>query len=167
MPTQWWSKDRLLAFVIGIAVRGMLLITLGLTISCGVASATRSMFGGSLPFNVTIAPDANENSAVAVDLVVVYDSKLVEQLLKKKAADWFKEKEQFLKDHPNQVDIHPWEWVPSQGVGELTVPYRAGARKVLLFADYSTDGDHRWVVDPQQRFNLLLGNVDFTVELTQ
>ncbi|MEA2464363.1 MAG: hypothetical protein QOJ98_2110 [Acidobacteriota bacterium] len=54
-----------------------LLLALGVTFalaSCGVTTKVRSAFGGELPFRVTVAPDANENSAIAVDLVVVYDN---------------------------------------------------------------------------------------------
>lgn len=136
-----------------------------LMFACGVASATRSMFGGTLPFGVTVESDANENSAVAVDLLVVYDTKLVDQLLQLTAADWFrKQRTQFLKDHPNQVDLHSWEWVPSQEFRKLSVSYQAGARKIVLFADYGTDGAHRCVVDPQQPFDLVLGSADVTAE---
>jgi len=75
------------------------LIALG-AVSCSAVSSARSMFGGALPFHVTIAPDANENSAIAVDLVVVYDAKLADELLKLPAAKWFAGKEQFARDHP-------------------------------------------------------------------
>jgi len=141
-----------------------LMLLLSTALSCSVASSTRAMFGGRLPFHVTVAPDANENSAVAVDLVVVYDAKLVDQLLKKRAVDWFKEKQQFRFDHPKQVDVHGWQWVPGQCVGDLSVNYESGARKILLFADYVTEGEHRRALDPQQRFQLILGNIDFAVE---
>ena len=134
------------------------------TFCCGAASAARTMFGGRVPFHVTIAGDANDNSAVAVDLVVVYDGRLIDSLLKLRAADWFRQKRQFVKDHPGQLDVHGWEWVPSQGVGELSVSYQAGARKLVLFADYGTEGDHRALLDPQRPFKLVLGNIDFAVE---
>jgi len=139
----------------------------GLALSCGAASATRSMFGGRLPFHVTIAPDANDNSAVAVDLVVVYDARLVEPLLKLSASAWFAQKRQFLKDHPSQVEVHGWEWVPGQEVGDPSIAYRAGARKLVLFVDYGTEGEHRAALQPQQPFNLVLGNADFAVEAAQ
>src|ERR1700736_6576693 len=70
MKTRVGRENRLSgrAFV----VRGVTLLLLCESmLACSVASSTRSMFGGRLPFQVTVAPDANENSAVAVDLVVV------------------------------------------------------------------------------------------------
>jgi type VI secretion system protein len=153
-------------FIVKPAGAGFLLVSLVLALSCGAAAATRSLFGGRLPFQVAIASDANNDSAVAVDVVVVYDAKLADELLKVRAADWFdpKQKTQFLKDHARQIKVQGWEWVPAQRVGDLSVPYEAGARKVIVFADYLTEGDHRAAVDPQQRFKLVLGKFDFSVE---
>jgi type VI secretion system protein len=144
-----------------------LLLFVALGTACSTASKARAMFGGKLPFHVAVAPDANENSAIAVDLLVVYDGKLVDQLLKMRAADWFVQKAQFVRDHPKQLMVHGWEWVPSQSVGDLVVPYDSGAKKIVLFADYATDGDHRAVVDPQQPFRLTLGPLDFALEVKQ
>ncbi|HKS24477.1 MAG TPA: hypothetical protein VJZ76_16880 [Thermoanaerobaculia bacterium] len=128
--------------------------------------ACRSLFGGRLPFQVAIAPDANNNSAVAVDLVIVYDAKLADELLKVRAADWFdaKQKRQFLADHVGKVKVQGWEWVPDQRVEERSVSYEAGARKVIIFASYLSEGDHRAAVDPQQPFRIVLANADFSVE---
>lgn len=151
-----------------------LLLTLLLTLgalgalsACGVATKVRSAFGGELPFRVTVAPDANENSAVAVDLVVVYDTKVLDQLMKLRASEWFARKQQFLNDFSNEVTVRGWEWVPSQAVDEQSIAYRSGARKVVLFADYHTEGDHRASVDPQQSFHLVLGPLDMTLEVAQ
>jgi type VI secretion system protein len=135
--------------------------------ACSVASKTRSMFGGKLPFEVEVAPDANEHSAIAVDLIVVYDSRLVEPLMKLRAAEWFAQKKQYRKDHPKEVEVHEWEWVPSQQVGKLSIAYQSGAQKVVVFADYGTDGDHRAAVEPQQSFDLRLRNIDFDLKVKE
>lgn len=151
MPHNQWLKDCAL-FLCAV-----------LMLSCGTVRATRSMFGGTLPFDVEIDPDANASSAIAVDVVVLYDATLLEQLLKLRAADWFAQKEQFQKDHPSQILVRGWEWVPSQPVGRVEVPYSAGARKVVLFADYSSEGTHRQTLEPQQLFKLKLARDDFEV----
>lgn len=122
------------------------------------------MFGGMLPMQVKVAPHANEDTAVAVDVVVVYDTKLIEELLKMPASEWFSKKQQFLSDHPNDVVAQSWEWVPGQPVSPQSINYRAGARKVFLFADYVTEGAHRAAVPPQQPFRLVLGDRDLAVE---
>lgn len=125
------------------------------------------MFGGQLPFDVVIAADANEDSPVAVDMVFVYDKKLLDTLLKTPASDWFAKRDQFVKDYGNSLAVEQWEWVPGQQVERISVPYRAGAQRVVLFADYVTDGDHRATADPQEPFRLVLGARDLSVEKLQ
>jgi type VI secretion system protein len=148
------------------APRGALVLFLSLTVFCSALTAFRSLFGGRLPFQVAIAPDANNDSAIAVDVVVVYDAKLADEMLKLRAADWFdaKQKRQFLADHAGKVRVQGFEWVPDQRVDERAVQYEAGARKVIIFASYLTEGDHRAAIDPRQPFRLILANADFRVE---
>ena len=125
------------------------------------------MFGGQLPFDVVVAADANEDSPVAVDLVFVYDKKLLDELLKIPASDWFARREQFVKDYGDALAVANWEWVPGQQIERISVPYRAGARRVVVFSDYVTDGDHRATADPQEPFRLVLGARNFSVEKLQ
>ena len=133
---------------------------------CSVGKKVRSAFGGSLPFEVKVLPLINDNSPVAVDLLVVYDEKLVDELLKIPASDWFAKKQQYMADHP-QVKVHGWEWVPGQEVGPLKIEYPAGARNVVLYADYHTEGEHRAVVGGPKPFRLVLGERDISVEVIQ
>jgi len=147
-------------------VAGLSAILLAFLASCSTTTKMRqSMFGGEIPFSVTVGHEANENSAVAVDLVVVYDQGVLDQLLKLRAAEWFNVKDQFLKDHRDQVFVKGWQWAPSQRVTDQSVPYHSGARKVVLFADYATEGAHREVVDPQQKFHLELDKLDLNVKV--
>lgn len=134
---------------------------------CGVTQKARSMFGGQLPFDVVVAPDANEDSPVAVDLVFVYDKKLLDTLLKTPSSEWFAKRDQFIKDYGNALVVEKWEWVPGQQIERLNVAYRPGARRVVLFADYVTEGEHRATADPQEPFRLVLGARDFSVEKLQ
>jgi type VI secretion system protein len=134
--------------------------------ACSVGRKVRSAFGGKLPIEVTIADDANDNSPVAVDLLLVYDDKLVDKLREMPAADWFKNKEQYVADHPSVI-VKSWEWAPGQAIEPIHVEYRAGARNVLLFADYQTEGPHREVVGPPKPFKIILGPRDLSVEVPQ
>ena len=134
--------------------------------SCSVGKKVRSAFGGQLPIEVKVMPEANDNSPVAVDLLIVYDEKLIDELLKIPATDWFAKRKQFLADHP-AVKVQGWEWVPGQVVEPIKIEYGAGARNVVLYADYHTEGDHRAVVAPPRPFRLLLGERDLSVEVIQ
>jgi type VI secretion system protein len=134
--------------------------------SCSVKQKVRSAFGGQLPMHVIVAPDANEDSPVAVDVVVVYDRKMLDELLKLSAAQWFAAKAQFVADHDRRIAVQGWEWVPGQKVQPISIEYRPGAKEVVVFADYHTDGAHRVVVQPQQPFRLLLAERDLVLEKT-
>jgi type VI secretion system protein len=139
------------------------LLLLG-SVSCGLPRRVRSMFGGQLPLQISVSPEANRNSPIAVELVIAYQGKLLDELLKMPAGDWFRKREQFLRDHPGGVDTWKWEWVPGQEVPAMEISYRVGAKGGVLFADYATPGDHRARIDPHQPVRLVLNPTDFTVE---
>src|SRR5687767_16029083 len=64
------------------------------------------------------SPDANENSPLAVELIVVYEDKIVDKLLEKKAREWFSGREQFLRDYADDVDSWKWERSEERRVGK-------------------------------------------------
>jgi type VI secretion system protein len=140
------------------------LVLLLLPSGCSAAGKVRSAFGGKLPLQVTVVPGANDDSAIAVDFVVVYSDKLLDDILKLSAADWFTKKERLLADHPGELEVEAREWVPGQPVAPLSIPYRSGAKKVVVFADYHSGGEHRAVMPPQQASHILLGENDLKVE---
>jgi len=131
---------------------------------CSTSETVRAAFGGKLPLTVTVVPGANDDTAIAVDFVVVYDQKLLDELLKVSAADWFATKSRFQADHPRKLEVETREWVPGQRVGPMSIEYRAGARRVVVFAHYQSSGEHRAVVPPQQASNVVLGETDLKVE---
>jgi type VI secretion system protein len=147
--------------VFRLTILGILMIA---TASCGLPNRVRSMFGGELPIQVSISPDANEDSALAVELIVAYDEKIVDELLKMSARKWFDSRDQFRRDHPEEIQSWKWEWTPGQEVAPLEVSYGIGAKRVVLFADYLVPGDHRATVDPQRPFRLILGQSELRLE---
>jgi type VI secretion system protein len=142
---------------------GVLLLVL-LCAACSAAGKVRSAFGGQLPLRVTVVPGANDDSAIAVDFVVVYDQKLLDEISKVSAAEWFSKKSRFLADHPQELVVEAREWVPGQSIAPMIIPYRIGARKVVVFADYHSAGEHRAIVPPQQPSIVTLGETDLKVE---
>src|SRR5262245_8336809 len=82
-----------------LAAGGLVLLALSTT-ACSVTGKVRSAFGGQLPLRVTIEPGANDDSAIAVDFVVVYSDKLLDEIMKLPAAEWFSKRSRVLADHP-------------------------------------------------------------------
>jgi type VI secretion system protein len=121
------------------------------------------MFGGSLPVEVTVASDVNQQSPIAVDLLVVYERPVLEALRELTAKDWFEQREQLRRDHPGAFEAWSWEWVPGQDVPTQELHYGVGAKAGIVFADYFTPGSHRAVLDPHRPIRLALGRDDFVV----
>jgi type VI secretion system protein len=142
----------------------ILIVPLLFAAACGLPNRVRSMFGGELPIQVSISPDANENTPLAVELIVVYENKIVDKLLEKKAREWFSGREQFLRDYADHVKSWKFEWTPGQEVAPLELSYGVGAKRVVLFADYVTPGEHRASIDPQRPFRLILGQSELKLE---
>lgn len=89
-------------------------------------------------------PDANQNSAIAVDLVLVYNQELAKTIGKLTAAKYFAMSKQLLLDNPTLLDIWHWELVPGQIVEDFEPPQDNGeAFAGYVFANYLSPGEHR------------------------
>jgi type VI secretion system protein len=135
--------------------------------ACGLPRRVRSMFGGELPIQVKVAPQVNRDTPVAVELVIAYDDKALDELLKMSKDAWFRNRGQLLRDYAGRVETWKWEWVPGQEVSPVAVSYHVGAKGAVLFADYLTPGEHRARVDPHHPLRLVLGETDFTLAEAQ
>ncbi|MDR3180112.1 MAG: hypothetical protein LBT70_04425 [Holosporaceae bacterium] len=98
-----------------------------------------------------IEENMNNNGAVKVHLVIVYDEKeLVGEFSKMTAREYFRSIKQLKKDHPDKMKIFKWEfkaekkmspWVPiKHNTSELT------PLKGFVFASYDSIGEHRAII---------------------
>ena len=119
--------------------------------------------------NVTvhIAPNANQDNPTAVDLVLVSDKKLLKELTKMSAKEWFSQKHQIQLDYPKETDLSAgsWEWVPGQAVKLHRIPVRRAIAGGVIFANYLGEGVHRAVINPRKNFLLTLGEKNFCVQV--
>jgi type VI secretion system protein len=107
--------------------------------------------------SIFVEPDANQNSATAVDLVLVYNEELVKTIGKMSAAKYFESSSQLLLDNPTLLDVWHWELVPGQIVEDFEPPQEKGdAFGGFVFANYLTPGDHRVKVAPNGIVKILL-----------
>ncbi len=126
------------------------------------------LWGGNVAtrsFEVVVAPDANRKSPVPVDLVLIRSEPLVALVGGLTARQWFDQRSQLLRDHPNDLIFRAWEFVPGQVAtfDDFPLESRKGVA-LFVFADYLSEGAHRVRVDPHKRFRLKLEAGGFVVE---
>lgn len=96
---------------------------------------------------LAVDADANNRSALAVDLVYVKDLKTLEQLRAMSASKWFASRDDVLRTYPDALSVRSMELVPRQVVRldrqTLGSPRVAG---VVLFANYRSPGEHRALI---------------------
>lgn len=137
-----------------------LLLSMVLWTGC---STLRSWFGGRLRADVVIAPDANRDSALAVEMVVVRDKDFLKRLMDLSARDWFTQRDQLRRDFPKAFESWDYEWIPGQQIPPIRKRFKAGARGGFVFADYLGEGPHRARFDPYQPFQVRLERTDLEV----
>lgn len=117
----------------------------GVPTGCGALRSVRSVLHmkGSLTMMVQVAPMANNNWPIDVDVVMVHDAKLLKQLTGMSAKNWFAKRTDMERTAPGKLQTVSWQWVPGQKVGSVVVRGTAVADGVVLFANYATKGDHR------------------------
>ena len=120
-----------------------------------------------LEVKVYVSPTANKNNPVAVDLVLVRDKKLLQELTKMSAREWFERRHQIQLDYPKETDLAAgtWEWVPGQAVEVEQIAVRRGIVGGVIFANYFTQGPHRVILDARKNILIKLGEDDITVEV--
>ena len=98
-----------------------------------------------LDLKVHVSPKANNNNPVAVDLVLVSDKKLLQELMKMSASEWFEKRHQVQLDYPKETGLGAgrWEWVPGQEVKVDRVTVKFEVVGGVIFANYFNAGAHQ------------------------
>lgn len=114
--------------------------------------------------SIRLDSDANNASATAIDLLLIYDYDLLKTLMKMSSGQYFGSIDQLKSDYPSLIDVVHWELTPGQTIKDHAVPLRSeipvGA---LLFADYSTPGPHRLRIGESESINVRLRRQDFCI----
>jgi type VI secretion system protein len=138
--------------------------------ACGLSKKAHLPIAGSpqkdtkFSIQVVVSDSANQNSPIPVDFVTVEDKKLLQEVAKLSAKDWFDRRVQVQRDFPTKVQVVSWEWVPGQHGGPIAVEIARGSRGAFLFANYANGGEHRAAVDPKSPVIVTLGAEDFSVQ---
>lgn len=106
----------------------------------------------------------NDDSPVTVHIVVCYDAKLLKTLAKYTAAQYFEKLDQIKRDAGSNIDIFQWEIVPGQTLGPQPVkPNHVTGQGILVFARYTTAGNHRQAIADDREVTIQMGPKDFKV----
>ena len=146
---------------------GVMLLTACPKVPKAVRSKVPGASGDSkLEVKVHISPAANSNNPVVVDLVLVKDKKLLAELMKMSASDWFEKRHQVELDYPKETELDAgrWEWVPGQQVTVDRVPVNLHIVGGVVFAKYFSAGTHRASFDPRKGLLITLGDQNLCVQ---
>ncbi len=111
-----------------------------------------------------VAPNANADNAVAVDLVLVYETPLLASFLDLASSAWFRNRDQLKLANPTGIEVRSFEVMPGQRGPQHVISGRgSNAVGAFLFANYDTPGPHRARVDGLPVVLLRLGEKDFAV----
>lgn len=113
---------------------------------------------------LSVAPNANGNNALAVDLVLVLDTQLVAQFGQLTATDWFRNRSQLMTANPTGIAVQSFEVIPGQPGPAYTIPSAyEGAVGAFLFAGYPGKDPNRARIDGLEDVLVKLGEKTFTV----
>jgi type VI secretion system protein len=117
------------------------------------------------PSTVTLvaAPNANNNAAIAVDLVLISDDLAAQQIAPLSAQDYFARRAQLMRDYGAGLQVRSWELAPGQIARDMPARPVCNRVKTLLFARYAAPGDHRQVLGTSNAIVVSLNADDFTV----
>ena len=123
----------------------LLLWAAGMLGGCGLlSSAPKPVTPGWPALTVAATPDANANSAVAVDLVLVTDKAMLENLAALPASRYFATRPELLRTFPNGFKVLALEITPGQQVTFARAALNgAPVWAALVFANYASPGEHR------------------------
>ncbi|WP_207005385.1 hypothetical protein [Trinickia mobilis] len=97
---------------------------------------------------INVAAQANLDTPIAVDAVLVRNPQLFDTLLGLPSAKWFNERDQLQRDYPRDLTVLSYELVPGQQLTDAKFAFDGQrAAGVLVFADYQTPGAHRVRLD--------------------
>ena len=107
------------------------------------------------------------NRPVRADLLLIYDSELVELTTALPATAWFEKRAQIIADNIGKLDVFSWEWVPGQSVPVQAIPVSASIVATVLFADYDSPIEHRGSLNHLENALLEFGERDFQAKAIQ
>jgi type VI secretion system protein len=147
------------------------LTVLGALVGCGVpkgmakrAARTARVSSGKLSLQVALSSAANQNSPVAVDVLLIKDKSFLKTAQGLSANDWFVKKLQLQRQFPNGMEVRSWEWVPGQSVKPISFVVPVDTQGAMMFANYASAGPHSAPLPVSGKIVIFLDDDDFTIQ---
>jgi len=113
---------------------------------------------------IEVAPEANDNSPIAVDLVLVYSDVALSRVATMTPGEWFERRGDILATFPQEVKVMRWEVVPGQRLRRMSLPDNASsAAGALLLARYNSRNAQREAVGALPSVVVDLGRAGMSV----
>lgn len=132
----------------------------------GAKGALSQMLGAPplTAISLYATPTVNKGYPVAVDVIFVYDEAAWDALPKLRASEWFAARADMKLLYGKQLDVLSWELVPGQRVQKVELPERLrAALGTLIFADYTSPGAYKAVIQKRSRVHVYLDVQGFEV----
>jgi type VI secretion system protein len=114
--------------------------------------------------DVGIDPDANSNSPVALDVVLIKDKNFWKAAPAMSAKDWFAQKDELTRRYGAKLQVSSWEWVPDQHIGPIQVKVPRRLSGAMVFANYPSPGTHSAPLPLGKKISIALQKDDFTMK---
>jgi type VI secretion system protein len=125
-------------------LRGMLTLCVAASLaSCGMLGLKGQKVSWD-EVTLSASDDVNNNSPVAVDVVLITDDAMLQRLAELPASKWFAGRADLASTFPKSIRYRSWEVVPGQRL-EVSGETFAGPRvaAAFVFANYPGPGAHR------------------------
>ncbi|WP_158998519.1 hypothetical protein [Pigmentibacter ruber] len=107
--------------------------------------------------------NANSYSAIPVDVIFIYDDKVIDEFKKMSAANWFLKKEQFINDYAvnNLIQVLSYEIVPGQHFAVSDFKPMKTPLITILYANYLNSNENRIILSDYSSIRLKLKESSF------
>src|SRR5579864_7847060 len=118
------------------------------------------------PVNLDVGIDANanKNSPVALDVVLIKDKNFWKTAPAMTAKDWFAQRSDLQRRYGNKLQVRSWEWVPGQPIAPIIVKVPRRLSGAMVFANYPSPGTHSAPLPLGGKVSISLQQDDFTME---
>ena len=113
--------------------------------------------------NFKASTNANDSSPIKIHIVIAYTEALATDISKLSASDYFKKADRLKADAGDDLDVFKIDIVPDSSSTLDIAPSQSTGFVALMFARYTSPGDHRTNVGADYEIQVNLGKNDLKV----